>query len=443
MPPKRSKAAKKAKSGGKSRGKRKAKSAKGPKMSKEEGSAFLAFVMVETRKQSILLYRTKYLELRDELKRNRSQLQAVERDRYGAMRSLVDTITSMQDKLLTMHIEKADFAKTLDLNVDKKILRQRETIQGMALTGDWVNSHAALPHALAIVELQETLMQRSDHLTQLINEQTALLLLDPAALEDEIERLKLHHTDLLSRHEKELEMIQEKHDRLISVITEHAEKVLVGVEGKACLAELDSMDTKSVSTLQTNERLRHRLEAVEEEHRRVATVVEAMEQQLVKLRREHGSVDWNLMLGLPENQDSEANWIDIADDEDEVLEWVESLNINDEVEAAGADWLVEEMIPLGMSTGASGKHHATMSLTSYDLSAAAVDGVTQRCLSPVRSAIGLTISDVLHKQSTYRCAQNGMFGLEVAGEGMALKPPDVRDWVMRVAFEEITAGSRA
>ncbi|KAJ3183960.1 hypothetical protein HDU85_001811 [Gaertneriomyces sp. JEL0708] len=420
MPPKRSKAAKKAKSGGKSRGKRKAKSAKGPKMSKEEGSAFLAFVMVETRKQSVLIYRTKYLELRDELKRNRSQLQAVERDRYGAMRSLVDTITSMQDKLLTMHIEKADFAKTLDLNVDKKILRQRETIQ----------------------ELQETLLQRSDHLTQLINEQTALLLLDPAALEDEIEHLKIHHADLLTRHEKELEMIQEKHDRLISVITEHAEKVLVGVEGKACLAELDSMDTKSVSTLQTNERLRHRLEAVEEEHRRVATVVETMEQQLVKLRREHGGVDWNLMLGLPENLDPEANWIDIADDEDEILEWVESLSINDEVEAAGADWLVEEMIPVGMTTGLSGKHHATTGLTLHDLSAAAVGGLTQRCLSPVRSAIGLTISDVLHKQSTYRCAQNGMFGLEVAGEGVALQPPDVRDWVMRVAFEEITAGSR-
>ncbi|KAI9094888.1 hypothetical protein DFS34DRAFT_687122 [Phlyctochytrium arcticum] len=287
MPPK-----KKKKGSGKKKGKRSKGGRKGKKLSSEQASTVLTFIMVEARKQSILFYRTLYIEQKDDTKRLKARLRRVEAERYGNMRDLLDTTESMVGKLKKMTGQKAAYDRTrpFDPDLDKRLLQQRVDIE----------------------VLFDNMTAQSNRLTELTTTYTRLLTTTTADLEAEKAELATDREKQLARHEFEIADLHRKHEQNSTGSRRRADKIVIGVESIASQHELDQMSLSEIRIFQRNRKLVKLVTAAREETRKLQAIVQKLEEKNVALSKELSvAVDWDLGIGLLADLD-----LDSASDSD-------------------------------------------------------------------------------------------------------------------------------
>ncbi|KAJ3145860.1 hypothetical protein HDU86_000627 [Geranomyces michiganensis] len=249
----------------------------GGKMDAGQASAVLTFIMVESRKQSVLLYRTQFMELKAELKALREKLRRVQQERYGHLRNVLDTTDAMTGKLESMR-QSPGLGLVMDLASDQKLVHQHQTIEALhdilhtttQILSGLTTTHATLQSSSAMVSLAETLSA-----------------------------LQTAQVEQHARHEAEVALLQRRHQAAIDGSVRRGEKIVMGVEGAASQHELDTMPMESIATLQRNVRLQSKTKAAAIEVQRLKTLLcELEELNLAMACRDGGEVDWDLGLGL-------------------------------------------------------------------------------------------------------------------------------------------------
>ncbi|KAJ3181692.1 hypothetical protein HDU87_000710 [Geranomyces variabilis] len=281
---------------GKAKGKKKAKGRSGsPSRSKKGGgkkmeagqaSAVLTFIMVESRKQSVLLYRTQFMELKAELKALRDKLRRVQQERYGHLRNVLDTTDAMAGKLESMQ-QSPGLGLVMDMASDQKLVYQQQTIEALhdilhtttQILSGLTGTHATLLSSSAMASLAETLSA-----------------------------LQTAQVEQRARHEAEVTLLRRRHQAAIDGSVKRGEKIVMGVEGGASQHELDTMPWDSVATLQRNARLKARTKVAAVEVQRLKTLIcELEELNLAKVCQDGGEVAWDLGLGLASGLEEEEN----------------------------------------------------------------------------------------------------------------------------------------
>ncbi|KAI8593846.1 hypothetical protein BDZ88DRAFT_102234 [Geranomyces variabilis] len=286
---------KKAKAKGKKKGKgrsgspSRSKKMGGKKMEAGQASAVLTFIMVESRKQSVLLYRTQFMELKAELKALRDKFRRVQQERYGHLRNVLDTTDAMAGKLESMQ-QSPGLGLVMDMASDQKLVHQQQTIEALhdilhtttQILSGLTTTHATLQSSSAMASLAETLSA-----------------------------LQTAQVEQRARHEAEVALLRRRHQAAIDSSVKRGEKIVMGVEGGASQYELDTMPWDSVATLQRNARLKARTKAAAVEVQRLKTLIcELEELNLSKACQDGGEVDWDLGLGLAfglEDEDEERD----------------------------------------------------------------------------------------------------------------------------------------
>ncbi|KAJ3144332.1 hypothetical protein HDU86_001943, partial [Geranomyces michiganensis] len=183
----------------------------GKKMDAGQASAVLTFIMVESRKQSVLLYRTQFMELKAELKALREKLRRVQQERYGHLRNVLDTTDAMTGKLESMR-QSPGLGLVMDLASDQKLVYQHQTIEALhdilhtttQILSGLTTTHATLQSSSAMVSLAETFS-----------------MLQTAQVEQH------------ARHEAEDALVQQRHQAAIDGSVRRGEKIVMGVESAA------------------------------------------------------------------------------------------------------------------------------------------------------------------------------------------------------------------
>ncbi|KND00294.1 uncharacterized protein SPPG_04622 [Spizellomyces punctatus DAOM BR117] len=373
MPPKKKSKAK-GKGGKKKRSRSRSRSrskGRGKKMGKEQASAVMVFVMVEARKQSILLYRTWLLEQKEEATRLRQKLRRVEKERYSHMRNLIDTTDAMSTKIDKMHGEKS-IGRAFDTNLDAKLIQQREDIE----------------------VLYDTLTRHSNRLSALTTEYSSLLIASRTSLEDAMAGLRATHAVQIQRHQTEIDRLYKKHEQSIEGTRQRADKIVLGVESVASQQELDEMSVQTLQTIHRNRKLHAQVAAAKVEIERLETIVEEFEERNLELSKELNlSVDWNLGLGLV----AEAELEEWEDDMDSEVERGRSPSVR-RPKSKASTTPSSPLPPLPVSKSGT----------------------------PSPSLSHLTLTEVLHREAKRREVETKRSGLGVTGKSVDMKPPDPR-----------------
>ncbi|KAI8909951.1 hypothetical protein DFJ77DRAFT_471441 [Powellomyces hirtus] len=267
----------KAKEKGKKRRSSPSRGKKGKKMDASQASAVLTFIMVESRKQSVLLYRTEFLEQKAELKRLRERLRRVQHDRYGYLRNVIDTTDAMTGKLETLQTQSPGFGLVMDLASDEKLVQQQELIEELH------DMHHALAHNLATLTATHATLQSSSAM---------------ASLSEQAATLRAEMVEQAARHEAEIALLQKRHQAAIDGSVKRGEKIVMGVEGSASQHEMDTMPDSSLAVLQRNIRLKSKTKAALAETQRLEQSNHELHAMNLALVCEAGDVDWDLGLGL-------------------------------------------------------------------------------------------------------------------------------------------------
>ncbi|KAJ3022095.1 hypothetical protein HKX48_007028 [Thoreauomyces humboldtii] len=265
--------ASKKRKGGKKGGK---KGRGGKRMGAEQASTVLTFIMVEARKQSVLLYRTQYMEQKEELRQLRAKLRRVQQERYGHLRNVLDTTDAMTGKLETM--QTSGFGAVGDLASDAKLVSQQEIIEDL---------HSILSiHSTSLAHLATT------HAT--LQSSHAMSSLDAA-----LQGLKTAQVDQAARHEAEVALLRKRHQAAVDGSRKRGEKIVMGVEGLASQNELDTLPASSLSILHRNSTLKAKTLLAETEHARLVAQVRCLNATTLEAITDASDVDWDLGLGLP------------------------------------------------------------------------------------------------------------------------------------------------
>ncbi|KAJ3195407.1 hypothetical protein HK101_000313 [Irineochytrium annulatum] len=177
----------------------------------EHASNVLVLLMVEAKKQSVILYRNWYLQQKDLLRRQRETLHRLEKEKYGCMRQLLDSADNLSGQItlmdagLSRYTDEMAVKKVEDVD-DEEALKQNE-------------------------ELENQLERELDHCCVKVDDVHDFQYAGgAAALEAELRDVKEASERIAEKRAAEIKRVQAKHDTSMLATGKRADLIISEIE---------------------------------------------------------------------------------------------------------------------------------------------------------------------------------------------------------------------
>ncbi|KAI9202705.1 uncharacterized protein BJ171DRAFT_583826 [Polychytrium aggregatum] len=305
MPPKKKGKGKKS-GGGKKRRKSSGIRMKGKPLTAEQASTLMTYLLVESRKQSIALYKEWCHEEKETMRRLRSKLKHIQQDQYETIKSTVDATETLDSRIITTESEQEQLP---EMSIDRKLARQRDEIEELQTTLD------RLEEEMSKIKLN------NEDMTRFQNEGGAL------QLETVLSQLKEDALSARDRHEAEVESLKKKHENSLISTDKRAERIIEDLETVASKHVMGDIPDPIVTMVRKNRQLKANLITIRQEEIELKRKLQGLEQENMTLVERSIQVDWNMLygddgsleFGVPSSSecDSDHSPEELSDDNDD------------------------------------------------------------------------------------------------------------------------------